>query len=129
MSVCSGIRADGGRCKAQAIRGSAYCVGHDPNQAEARQRRASKGGKRGGRGRPQADLTDLKRRISEVIDAVLEGSQDRGRAAVAIQGFNALRAVLEQERKIKETEDLEARIQALEDLQPAKSKGAHNRWR
>jgi hypothetical protein len=129
MSVCSGIRADGGRCKAQAMRGSAYCVGHDPDQAEARQRRASKGGKRGGRGRPQADLTDLKRRISEVIDAVLEGSQDRGRAAVAIQGFNALRAVLEQERKIKETEDLEARIQALEDLQPAKSKGAHNRWR
>jgi hypothetical protein len=129
MSVCSGIRADGGRCKAQAMRGSAYCVGHDPDQAEARQRRASKGGKRGGRGRPQADLTYLKRRISEVIDAVLEGSQDRGRAAVAIQGFNALRAVLEQERKIKETEDLEARIQALEDLQPAKSKGAHNRWR
>jgi hypothetical protein len=128
MSVCSGIRADGGRCKAQAMRGSAYCVGHDPDQAEARQRRASKGGKRGGRGRPQADLTDLKRRISEVIDAVLEGSQDRGRAAVAIQGFNALRAVLEQERKIKETEDLEGRIQALEDLQPAKSKGAH-RWR
>jgi hypothetical protein len=114
MSVCSGIRADGGRCKAQAMRGSAYCVGHDPDQAEARQRRASKGGKRGGRGRPQADLTDLKRRISEVIDAVLEGSQDRGRAAVAIQGFNALRAVLEQERKNKETEELAERVEELE---------------
>jgi hypothetical protein len=63
-----------------------------------------------------------------VIDAVLEGSQERGRAAVAIQGFTALRSVLEQERKIKETVDLETRIQALEDLQPAKSKGAH-RWR
>src|SRR5215212_3620212 len=128
MSVCSGIRADGSRCKAQAMRNSAFCIGHDPDQAEARRRRASKGGKRGGRGRPQADLSDLKRRLSEVIDAVLEGSQDRGRAAVAIQGFNALRAALEQERKIKETENLETRIQALEDLQPAKSKGAH-RWR
>jgi hypothetical protein len=48
---------------------------------------------------------------------VLEGSQDRGRAAVAIQGFNALRGVLELERKIKEADELEARIEALERMQ------------
>ena len=52
-----------------------------------------------------------------MIDAVLEGSQDRGRAAVAIQGFNALRGVLELERKIKETDELETRIEALEQPQ------------
>ena|SRR5215212_1379750 len=129
MSRCAAIKPNGKRCKVEAIADAEWCWSHHPDYEQARQRRASKGGKRGGRGRPQADLSDLKRRISEVIDAVLEGSRDRGRAAVAIQGFNALRAVLEQERKIKETEDLEARIQALEDLQPAKSKGAHNRWR
>jgi hypothetical protein len=129
MSRCAAIKPNGERCKVEAIADAEWCWSHHPEYEQARQRRASKGGKRGGRGRPQADLSDLKRRISEVIDAVLEGSQDRGRAAVAIQGFNALRAALEQERKIKETENLEARIQALEDLQPAKSKGAHNRWR
>jgi hypothetical protein len=128
MSRCAAIKPNGERCKVEAIADAQWCWSHHPDYEQARQRRASKGGKRGGRGRPQAELSDLKRRISEVIDAVLEGSQERGRAAVAIQGFTALRSVLEQERKIKETEDLETRIQALEDLQPAKSKGAH-RWR
>ena len=128
MAKCVGITRAGTACRGIPIEGSQWCYVHHPELADERRRHGSKGGKRGGRGRPQAELSDLKRRISEVIDAVLEGSQDRGRAAVAIQGFNALRAVLEQERKIKETEDLEARIQALEDLQPAKSKGAH-RWR
>jgi hypothetical protein len=47
------------------------------------------------RGSPAARLSsveirDLKKRISLVIEAVLEGSQDRNRAALAIQGFNAL---------------------------------------
>jgi hypothetical protein len=128
LAKCSGITRAGAACKGIPIDGSQWCYVHHPDHADERRRHGSKGGKRAGRGRPQAELSDLKRRISEVIDAVLEGSQDRGRAAVAIQGFNALRAVLEQERKIKETEVLEGRIQALEDLQPAKSKGAH-RWR
>ena len=45
---------------------------------------------------------------------MLKGSQDRGRAAVAIQGFNCLRGVLELERKIKEQEEILERIEALE---------------
>src|SRR5829696_6270061 len=94
MSVCSGIRADGGRCRAQAMRDSAYCIGHDPDQAEARRRRASKGGKRGGRGRPQAELANIKARLSDLADDVLEGRQDKGVAAVASQVLNVyLRAV------------------------------------
>jgi hypothetical protein len=59
-----------------------------------------------------------------VVEAVLGGSQDRGRGAVAIQGFNALRGVLELERKIKETDALEARIEALEQSQ----EGGSRRW-
>ena len=129
MNRCLGTKRDNSPCTVSVEPPQTYCWWHDPANADARKQAAARGGKRAGRGRPQAELSDLKRRLSEVIDAVLEGSQDRGRAAVAIQGFNALRAVLEQERKIKETEDLEARIQALEDLQPAKSKGAHKRWR
>ncbi len=33
---------------------------------------------------------------------------------MGIQGFNALRGVLELERRVKETDDLEARIEELE---------------
>ena|SRR5215217_3973036 len=110
MAVCSGIKRDGSRCTATVESPQEYCWWHDPTNADKRRRAASLGGKGGG----GKEIRDLKRRISEVIDGVLEGSQERGRAAVAIQGFNALRGVLELERKIKETEELEGRIEALE---------------
>jgi hypothetical protein len=128
MARCNGIRADGARCGAQAIRMSKYCVNHHPDYEDARRRRNSKGGKRGGRGRPQAELSDLKAQLQDLTRDVLAGDLETGRAAVANQLINTRLRTIEQERKIKETEDLEARIQALEDLQPAKSKGAH-RWR
>jgi hypothetical protein len=60
-----------------------------------------------------------------VVDAVLDGSKDRGRAAVAIQGLNALRGALELERRIKDTEELEARIEALEARTDS---GGGRRW-
>ena len=78
MALCSGIKAaDGGRCRAQAMRNSQWCIGHDPDQAEARRRRASKGGKRGGRGRPQAELAEVKSILRGLADDVLKGRQDR----------------------------------------------------
>jgi hypothetical protein len=110
MAVCSGIKRDGSKCTATVEAPQGYCWWHDPANADKRRRAASKGGKGGG----GKEIRDLKKRISLVIEAVLEGSQDRGRAAVAIQGFNALKGVLELERKIKETDELEARIEALE---------------
>jgi hypothetical protein len=110
VARCPGIKRDGGRCTVSVAPGVQWCFNHDPARAEERKRNASRAGKSTG----SREIKDLKRRISDVIDAVLEGSQDRGRAAVAIQGFNALKSVLELERKIKETEELEARIDALE---------------
>jgi hypothetical protein len=115
MGVCSGIRADGGRCKAQAMRNSAFCIGHDPDQAEARRRRASKGGKRGGRGRPQAELADIKRRLSDLADAALEGSVDKGVAAVASQVLNVYLRAVSVELKAREQLELIERLEALEE--------------
>jgi hypothetical protein len=110
MSRCQGIKRDGGRCTASVAPGVQWCFNYDPERAADRKRNASRAGKSSG-GR---EIRDLKRRISDLVDAVLEGSQDRGRAAVAIQGLNALRGVLELERKIRELDELEARIEALE---------------
>jgi hypothetical protein len=110
MAVCSGIKRDGSRCTATVEPPQQYCWWHDPANADKRRRAASKGGKGGG----SREVRDLKRRISEVVDAVLEGTQDRGRAAVAIQGFNALRSMLELERKIREQEEILERLEALE---------------
>ena len=113
MARCQGIKRDGGRCTLGVPPGVQWCFNHDPARAEERRRNASRAGKSAG-GR---EIRELKRRISDVVDTVLEGSQDRGRAAVAIQGFNALRGVLELERKIRELDELEARIAALEQPQ------------
>jgi hypothetical protein len=110
MAICSGIKRDGSRCTATVEPPQEYCWWHDPANADKRRRAASKGGKGGG----SREIRDLKQRISDVVDAVLEGSQDRGRTAVAIQGFNALRGVLELERKIREQEEILERIEALE---------------
>ena len=125
MALCSGIKADGGRCRAQAMRNSEWCIGHDPDQAEARRSRASKGGKRGGRGRPQAELAGIKALLSDLTERVLGGEGveqlESGRAAVANQLINTRLRAIEQERKNRETEDLEARIEALERV---REKGA-----
>jgi hypothetical protein len=110
MARCAGTTRDGRQCTAIVKPPNEYCYQHDPARSEERKRNASRAGKStGGR-----EIRDLKKRISEVVEAVLEGSQDRGRAAVAIQGFNSLRGVLELERKIREVDELEARIEQLE---------------
>src|SRR3712207_7801971 len=46
------------------------CFSHHPDYEAARRRRASKGGKRGGRGRPQAELANIKQRLSDLADDV-----------------------------------------------------------
>jgi hypothetical protein len=116
MAVCSGIKADGGRCHAQAMRNSEWCVGHDPNQAEARRRRASKGGKRGGRGRPTTELARLKERFETLAYAVLSGKIKRADAAVAGQLLNGARACVRDGLAAREQEELVARMEDLETL-------------
>ena len=126
MARCQGITRGGSRCTLSAAPGEQWCFNHDPARAEERRRNASRAGKSAG-GR---EIRDLKRRISEVIDGVLDGSQDRGRAAVAIQGFNALRGVLDLELKVREQQELIERLEALEaQAKLPAHRGGKNRWR
>ena len=115
MALCSGIKADGGRCGAQAIRGSAYCVGHDPEQAEARRRRASKGGRRGGRGRPVAELGALRDENADIRRRLLEGELLPNVAAVAVQSINTDIRAVGAALKAKEQEELVERLESLEE--------------
>ena len=116
MAGCSGIKADGGRCKAQAIADSQWCFSHHPGYEEQRRRRASRGGKRGGRGRPQADLAEIKDRIRSMIDDVRNGTMDRADAAVCAQLYNSLLRAVSVELKVREQLELEQRVEELEHL-------------
>jgi len=51
------------------------------------------------------------------IEDVRTGALDKGVGAVMFQGYGTLIRAIEQERKAKETDELEARIEALERSQ------------
>jgi hypothetical protein len=120
MSACSGIRADGGRCQAQAMRNSEWCINHHPNHEQARRRRASKGGKRGGRGRPSIELARLQGRFEELADQVLSGEVERGVGAVVGQLLNGARACVRDGLAAREQEELVGRLEELERLLEAR---------
>ncbi len=110
MARCAGTTRDGRQCTTIVKPPNEYCYQHDPARSEERRRNAARAGRSSG----SREIRDLKKRISDVVDGVLDGSQDKGKAAVAIQGLSALKGVLELERKIRETDELEARIEQLE---------------
>ena len=127
MATCTGITRSGERCRGVAIDGSGLCYAHHPDHAEDRKRAARKGGHRGGRGRPQAELANIKGRLSDLADDVLEGRQDKGVAAVASQVLNVYLRAVSVELKVTEQRELIERLEALEEaIQPERKGG--RRW-
>jgi hypothetical protein len=112
MPQCQGIKRDGGRCTVVVGPGQTHCYQHDPRRAEDRRRYASKGGK--SKGHPK--LARLDNQLEDLAADALGGKVERGVAAVVNQIINTRVRLLEVERKIKETEELEARLEALEDV-------------
>ena len=123
MSICSGIRADGGRCKAQAMRNSEWCINHHPDYEQER-RRASKGGKRGGRGRPSVELASLREENADIRRRLLDGELLPNVAAVAVQSINTDIRALGAALKAREQEELLERLEALEQSR----EGGRRRW-
>src|SRR5919202_5297922 len=117
MSVCAAIKPDGARCKVRAMKGSQWCFNHHPDHSEERQRNASKGGKRGGRGRPAGSgaegLQDIKDLLKSLTDDVLSGDVERATAIAANQLLNTSLRAIELERKWKEIEELESRLEHI----------------
>jgi hypothetical protein len=62
------------------------------------------------------ELSDIKHRLEEMAEAVLEGRQDRQDAAVAGQLFNYAIRCVSVGLKAREVVELEARLEELEVL-------------
>ena len=120
-STCTATKRDGSPCTLPSYGSDGLCWAHDPKNAERRRR----GQSRGGKSKPSKELVGIKQRLSILTDEVLEGSVDRGVAAVASQILNVYLRAIELERKVKEQEEILDRIEALE--QSAESKGG-GRW-
>jgi hypothetical protein len=108
---------DGRPCGGRAIGSYSGCWNHDPDFELFRCRNARKGGQRGGRGRGNtgaADLLRLQNRFEKLAEEVLAGTVDRADAAVAAQCLNGARSRIAASAKLREIEDFEKRLDALE---------------
>jgi hypothetical protein len=126
LAKCAAITQAGTACKGIPIEGSTYCYVHHPDHAEERRRHGSRGGKRGGRGRPVSELARLQRRFEELAEQVLSGEVERARAAVTCQLLNGARACVRDALTAREQEELIERLEALEGALEQKKGGS--RW-
>jgi hypothetical protein len=129
MHRCPGTKRDGSRCTVTVEPPQTHCWWHDPANADERKRAASKGGKRGGRGRPSVELARLQARFEELAERVLSGDVERGIGAVAGQLLNGARACIRDGLAAREQEELVARLEALEEgLERNKETSGGRRW-
>jgi hypothetical protein len=126
MARCAGITAAGSRCKAEAMPREEWCWNPHPDHEQARRRRASKGGKRGGRGRPVAELAALRDENTDIRRRLLDGEVAPNVAAVAIQSINTDIRAVGVALKAREQEELVERLEALEGALEQNRGG--NRW-
>src|ERR671921_1310576 len=112
IGVCCATKRNGEPCTLPANGKQGLCWAHDPTTAEQRRRRAQ----RGGGAKANRELPSIKAQLEDLTERVLSGDLETGRAAVANQLVNTRLRAVELERKIREPEDIEERIAALETM-------------
>jgi hypothetical protein len=110
MARCAAIKANGERCRLDAKGKQSMCWAHAPENAAARRKRASRGGK----AKANQELPSIKARLEDLTEQVLAGDLETGRAAVANQLINTRLRAIELERKVREQEEVLERLEALE---------------
>jgi hypothetical protein len=119
MPQCAGIKRDGGRCTVVVGPSQTHCYQHDPARSHERKRNASRGGQSKGNQR----LAKLDKQLEDLAADTVADKVERGVAAVVNQIINSRLWAIEIERKIREQEELETRLEALEDVLKARRTG------
>jgi hypothetical protein len=120
---CTAVKRNGEPCTLPANGPQGLCWAHDPANAEKRRRGAS----RGGRAKANRELPTIKALLEDLTDQVLAGDLETSKAAVANQLINTRLRAIEVERKIREVEEIEERLAALERSIRPRSQGGG--WR
>ena len=133
MPRCGFVKDDGRPCERIVRASQEYCYSHDPGRAAERKRNASRGGKRGGRGRPVAELAALRDENADIRRRLLgpleEGEEklSPGVAAVAVQSINTDIRAVGAALKAREQEELEQRLEELEQALEQRKSGGYGR--
>ena len=120
MALCAGTKGNGERCTATVEPPQTHCWWHDPANADKRRRAASRGGK----GKPSREIRDLKRELEDLAEGVLTGKVDRGKGAVVNQILNTRLRAVELERKIRETDELQAKLEEMAEALERQKEGS-----
>lgn len=120
---CPATTLKGGQCSGSVPDGKYWCWYHDPANSDKRRRAASKGGK-GNRSKVSKDLHQL---LESLTEQVVGGELEPYPASVAGQLVGVRLRLLEYERRVKESDELEARLEALEQAAEGQ-RGGGRRW-
>lgn len=112
-ATCRSTTQYGRPCQNPAPPGKDVCWSHDPENAERRSRNARAGG-RAVHSPTTLEIGDLKDELRALVRDVKDGVVPPGVGAVLNQLLNSMLRAIEQDRKMRETEDLEERLAALE---------------
>lgn len=96
-------------CNNAATGSHGGCYHHDPDYEDLRSGRASHAAKSKG----NAELRKLKGEVRGVITELKSGALDRNVGTAMLQGYRVLHALIELERRVKETDELAVDIQAI----------------
>ncbi|MCA1716266.1 MAG: hypothetical protein LC781_05170 [Actinobacteria bacterium] len=105
-----------------AVGQQGLCWAHNPKNADKRRR----GQSRGGRGKPTTEIRKLKGQLEDLAAGVLDGTVERANAVVVNQILNTRARLIEIERRVRETEELEERLASLE--QATEQRGGGRTW-
>ncbi len=123
MASCPSITRSGNACK--GVVGDTYCVAHDPARAGERKRSASKAG----RSKQSRESPELKAELKTLAADMREERVTTGSAAVVNQITNTRARLIETEMKVRDHNELEERIAALEERDPVETGGTARRHR
>ncbi len=121
-SQCPATTLKGGQCSGSVPDGKYWCWYHDPANSDKRRRAASKGGK-GNRSKVSRDLHNL---LEDLTERVVGGGLEPYPASVAGQLVGVRLRLLEFERRLRETDELEAKLDEMaEALESQKGRSAY----
>ncbi len=141
MVKCGATKRDGSPCSLPAQGPNGLCWAHDPANADARR----KGASRGGKSKPGSELALLKQKLIKLGDDLVAGKAHRGNASVAVAAYGTAVKVIEAETKLRELQEsrlvetqlrvqeqteLIGRLEAIEESQAAEraNVGGGGRW-
>jgi hypothetical protein len=111
--ACTATTQYGRPCQNQAQPGKEVCWSHDPENAAQRVSNARAGGT-AAHSPATREIGELKEELKELIREVKDGKVAPGVAAVITQLANTIIRAIDQDRKVRELDDIEGRLVELE---------------